>query len=171
MRVKKKVVANVTSELYNDQLARFAAANAKQASITARMDEAITKIREKYADELEELAKIQEEAFEYVKTYAEENQESLFTKKKSLETVHGVIGFRTGTPALKTEKGFTWASVLLLVKNTLPQYVRTKEEVNKEALLADRDELGVKMKQVGVRVEQEETFFIDLKKEEAVPAI
>lgn len=171
MRVKKKVIAKVTAEQYNEQLSRFAAANAKQASITARMDEAITKIREKYADDLKELAEIQEDAFEYVKTYAEENHDSLFSKKKSLETVHGTIGFRTGTPALKTEKGFTWASVLLLVKNTLPQYVRTKEEVNKEALLADRDQLGGQLKNVGVRVDQEETFFIDLKKEEAIPAV
>lgn len=52
---------------------------------------------------------------------------------------HGVIGFRTGTPKLKTLKGFTWASALQLVKEFLPGYVRQTEEIAKDKLLADRD--------------------------------
>lgn len=56
-----------------------------------------------------------------------------------METAHGVLGFRTGTPKLKTRKGFTWAAVLELLKEFNPAYVRTSEEVAKDKLLADRE--------------------------------
>jgi phage host-nuclease inhibitor protein Gam len=88
-------------------------------------------------------------------------------KKKSLESVHGVIGFRTGTPKLKTLKGFTWGAVTNLLKEFLPKYVRTTEDPAKDKLLADKDDREVSdlFGKVGIAVVQDETFFIDLKKE------
>lgn len=81
---------------------------------------------------------------------------------------HGTIGFRTGTPKLKTLKGFTWASAVNLVKEFLPSFIRTSEEVAKDKLLADRDEEGMteKMAKCGIQVVQDETFYVDPKKEE-----
>lgn len=100
--------------------------------------------------------------------FATENQAELFTKKKSLDMTHGTIGFRTGTPKLKTLKGFTWASAVNLVKEFLPSFIRTSEEVAKDKLLADRDEEGMteKMAKCGIQVVQDETFYVDPKKEE-----
>lgn len=171
-RVKTKIVSNVSADQFTEALSAFAVANAKEQSINAKMDEAMTKIREKYADELADLKELQDSNNEIVRVYCLENQEVLFAKKKSYETVHGTVGFRTGTPALKTAKGFTWASVLTLAKKVLPNYVRTKDEVNKEALLADREKPEIKMafEEIGVVVEQGETFFIELKKEESAVA-
>ena len=96
-----------------------------------------------------------------------ENREELFTKRKSLETTHGTIGFRTSTPKLKTLKGFTWASVLNLLKEFLPDYVRTAEEPAKDKLLADREdeEVSALFPKVGIAVVQDETFFVEPKKE------
>ena len=73
---------------------------------------------------------------------------------------HGVIGFRTGTPKLKTLKGFTWASALQLVKEFLPGYVRQTEEIAKDKLLADRDteDMLPQMAKCGIQVAQDETF-------------
>ena len=78
------------------------------------------------------------------------------------------MGFRTGTPALKTLKGFTWESVKNLLKEFLPGYVRTKEEADKEKLLADREkeEVAALFPKVGVKVTQDEAFFVELKKED-----
>jgi phage host-nuclease inhibitor protein Gam len=168
-RVTKKVVANISREAFEDALSAYAVADAKEKTILAKMDEQITKIREKYADELTDLQEQKTETYEVAYTYCNENSE-LFAKKKSMETAHGTVGFRTGTPKLKTLKGFTWASVLTLLKKTLPAYVRVKEEPNKELLLADREkpEIKVALAGVGIAVDQDETFFIDLKKEEAV---
>ena len=95
---------------------------------------------------------------------------------------HGTIGFRTGTPKLKTMKGFTWASALTLVKKYIPGYVRTNEEIAKDKLLADREleevdfiendimqkkvPMAKAMAECGILVTQEESFYVEPKKEE-----
>ena len=85
-----------------------------------------------------------------------------------MESVHGVIGFRTGTPKLKTLKGFTWGAVTNLLKEFLPAYVRVTEEPAKDKLLADRDneEVSGMFTRVGIAVAQDETFYVEPKKEE-----
>ena len=47
--------------------------------------------------------------------------------------------FRSGTPKLKTRKGFTWQAVTELLKLHLPAYVRKVEEPAKDLLLTARD--------------------------------
>lgn len=106
-RVKKTVITGVTREAAEQAFADYAAADAKVQGITARMDQEMTRIREKYADQLAELGDTKERNFEIIQTYATENKDALFGKKKSMESAHGVFGFRTGTPKLKNLKGFT----------------------------------------------------------------
>ena len=167
-RMKKTVHTGITRDEAEKAFAEFAAADAKLQSITAKMDLEITKIREKYADQLAELNDVKDKNFDIVQTYATENREELFQKRKSVEGVHGVFGFRTGTPKLKTLKGFTWGAVLTLCKEYLPEYVRATYEVAKDRLLADRDkeEVNVHFEKVGIKVDQDETFYIEPKKED-----
>ena len=127
-RTKKVILSGVTSEQMESAFSIYATADAKLAKINAMMDEQITRIREKYSDEIATLSDLRDKNFEVVQIYAQENRDVIFSKKKSLEAAHGTYGFRTGTPKLKTLKGFTWASAEKLV--------------------------------------QDETFFIELKKEE-----
>ena len=145
-------------------------AKTQAAKITADIELQCAKIREKYADKLTELEGQKAVAFDTLQAYASENKTDLFVKKKSLEMVHGTIGFRTGTPKLKTLKGFTWASALQLVREFLPSYIRTTEEITKDKLLADRDVEGMcdSMSRCGIQVVQDETFFVEPKREEAV---
>ena len=111
-REKKTIISGVTREAADEAFANYAKADAQSAKILADIELQCAKIREKQADKLAELDGIKETAFETLQVYAMENKAELFTKKKSLDMVHGVIGFRTGTPKLKTLKGFTWASAL-----------------------------------------------------------
>ena len=168
-RMKKTVHTGITRDEAEKAFAEFAAADAKVCSITAKMDLEMTKIREKYADQLAELNEVKEMNFDIVQTYATENKEELFQKRKSVESAHGVFGFRTGTPKLKTLKGFTWGAVLNLCKEYLPDYVRATYEVAKDKLLADRDNEDVNQhfEKVGVMVAQDETFYMEPKKEDA----
>ena len=149
-------------------LAQYAEVDAKIEQINATMDEAFTKVREQYAAELSDLSEKRNQAYQQMQMYAEANREELFIKKKSVDMSQGTIGYRTGTPKLKTAKGHTWAVVLKLLKNLAPQYVRSKEEPAKDVLLADRDKKGNKelYADAGLQVVQDETFYIDLKKEE-----
>lgn len=166
-REKKPVLEPKTSEQAEAVMAEYATADAKVAEINAQMDQRITKIREEYADQLQELNDVREEKFLALQLFAETNK-NLFEKKKSMDMSHGTIGFRTGTPKLKLLKGYTWAVVINILKEKLPDYVRTIEEPAKDKLLADRDipEVKNQFPKVGIQVGQDETFYVDLKKEE-----
>jgi phage host-nuclease inhibitor protein Gam len=166
-REKKVVHTGVTSEEMEAKFAEYAIADAKLQKINATMDVQITAIRERYADDVSKLNDAKTAAFDVLQAFAMENKDELFAKKKSMESTHGTIGFRTGTPKLKTLKGFTWGAVLNMLKEFLPDYVRTIEEPAKDKLLADRDvpEVTSQFGKVGIAVAQDETFFVELKKE------
>lgn len=167
-REKKTVYTGVSQEEMEQAFAEYAKADARQQKIQADMDVQMTKIREKWQDELSKLQESKDKAFDVMQAFATENRTELFSKRKSMDTVHGTIGFRLGTPKLKNLKGFTWASVTNLLKEFLPAYVRVKEEPDKDKLLADREseEVFSLFEKVGVAVVQEETFFVEPKKEE-----
>lgn len=168
-RQKKAIITGVSREQADEAFAEYAKADSSIQKIQADIELQCAKIREKKQAELAVLTVQRDTAFDTLHAYATENQAELFVKKKSLEMVHGVIGFRTGTPKLKTLKGFTWASALQLVKEFLPGYLRQAEEIAKDKLLADRseDDMSQKMAKCGIMVVQDEVFFVEPKKEDA----
>lgn len=185
-RKKKVIITGVSREAADEAFGTYAKADAEISKINASMELQFAKIREKWAERLTRLAGEREEAFGVLQAYAVENQPELFAKKKSLEMTHGVIGFRTGTPKLKTLKGFTWASATQLAKKFLEgTYMRELWEIAKDRLLADRDlentwiydtptgdprEVTMReaMAVCGLQVVQDETFYVEPKKEEEV---
>ncbi len=184
-RQKKTIISGVSREAADEAFATYAKSDAQIQKINAEIELQCAKIREKYADKLTVLGAERDNAFDVLQSFATENQAELFVKKKSLDMAHGTIGFRTGTPKLKTLKGFTWASALTLVKKFLPMtYIRQSEDIAKDKILADReleevevydtptgDPRTVKMPEAmavcGIQVVQEETFYVEPKKEEA----
>lgn len=168
-RQKKVVLTDVNRVQAEDAFASYAAADARTQQLTAKMDVEITRIREKYQAELAELSNTKSETFAVMESFAMENRAELFTKKKSLEMAHGVLGFRTGNPQIKTIKGFTLAAVTKMLTEFLPDYVRTKSEPDKDKLLAAREQPNVadKFEKCGIYVDKDETFYVEPKKEEA----
>lgn len=184
-RQKKTIISGVSREAADEAFATYAKSDAQIQKIQAEIELQCAKVREKYADKLSSLGDEREKAFDVLQSFATEHQSELFMKKKSLEMAHGTIGFRTGTPKLKTLKGFTWASALQLAKKFLPMtYIRQTEEIAKDKLLADRDlkEVAVydtqtgdprevtmreAMAACGIQVVQDETFYVEPKKEDA----
>jgi phage host-nuclease inhibitor protein Gam len=166
-REKKTVHSGVSSEQMETAFGEYASADARLQKINANIDIQMTAIREKYADEIGRLTERKDAAFDVMQAFAMENRDELFAKKKSMESVHGTLGFRTGTPKLKTLKGFTWGAVTNLLKEFLPAYVRTSEEPAKDKLLADREDEEVRefFPKIGICVTQDETFFVEPKKE------
>lgn len=166
-RVKKTVITGVSSEQVETALSEFVQADSTIQKITAEMELEITAIRDKQTVELAKLQQQKDGAVEILQAFATENKEMLFSKTKSYKSAHGVFGFRTGTPKIKQLKGFTKESVLALVKALMPDYVRTVEEVAKDRLLADRTGEGMeeRLKKCGMEVAQDETFYVEPKKE------
>lgn len=97
-----------------------------------------------------------------------DSRPELFAKRKSIEFDTATVGYRTATPSLKTLRGWTWKKVLdaFLAHGFFKAFVRQINEVDKEAVLARRDQLhSHDLALVGVRVEQTETFYVDPKLE------
>lgn len=166
---RKKVVPTEipTHETANRAFAEYARLEASIRKAQAEMDIKITKIRDSYVDRLSALQAKRDEHFEVLQAFGTGNPD-LFVKRKSMEFAFGIIGFRTGTPKLKTLKGFTWTAVLSIVKDKLPEYVRTKEEVDKEGIISNRDTEHVRewLRPCGMEVSQDETFYVEPKLEE-----
>lgn len=148
-------------------LHEYAKTDAAIRKMEAEMDQKIADVRKKYEQSLTEMKESQEDRMKQVHMWAENNRDD-FDDKKSLDLVHAVIGFRTGNPAVKAQKGFTLVSCLnLLKKNNHTQFIRTKEELDKEAILAkrtDAETLAI-IGEAGLEISQTETFFIDTKSE------
>ena len=149
-------------------MAEVARADASVRQLTAKMDAEMTKVREKYAQALELERSRRQGAEELLESWAELHKEA-FGARRSMKLTHGVMGWRLGTPALKLRSRIKSDMAFEKVKRFYPEYIRTKEEVNKEAILAayagkqmDDDTLAA----CGYQVRQEERFYVEPKTEE-----
>jgi phage host-nuclease inhibitor protein Gam len=171
-KVSKKVIQNVSLERAQDASESFAQTFNKLSKVQVKMNEEINRVRSKYQDEITELQEALEEPQEILEVFAKEQQTN-WGKKKSMELLHTVIGFRTGTPKVCKSKKVTWEGVLDLVKKnkTLAKlFLRQTEELNKEAILSTKDEsiLGQLKEEAFVFIDQEEKFYVDAKEEVVV---
>jgi phage host-nuclease inhibitor protein Gam len=170
-REKKKVIANVTREQAEDAMAIFADAANSLGTIEAEMNGKINSIRDKYQDKITGFKEQKDAQVEVLEVFATETHDQ-WGKKKSMELLHGVIGFRTGTPKVKFEKGFNSKSVTAILQEKYPDYVRTVTEMDKEKLISERDADGFEMlcKKAHIEVVQDETFYVESKTEALQPA-
>lgn len=131
-------------------------------------EEAKKSIDDEHGPAIEKLNRELEEKTELCRCWAEANP-SEFGERKSLDITHGLLGWRTGQPTLKTLSGWTWDRVLdnLQKDPVLKFYIREKPEVNRQQILADRETLGPDgLRNLGVKVVQEESFFVEPRLEE-----
>jgi phage host-nuclease inhibitor protein Gam len=137
----------------------------KHNGLTADLDTEIAAVRSRYEATLGNLSARIDSLTDQVRDWALANPEE-FGKKKSLEFSQGIIGFRTGMPKLKTLSGFTFARVLHMLSSVKwgAAFTRIKEEVDKEGLISaftSKNISSAELREIGVRVDQEETFFVD----------
>jgi phage host-nuclease inhibitor protein Gam len=134
--------------------------------LCVEMDERIIAIRAEYEARLNDLGLDIASEMTMAREWAEANPAE-FGDLKSIEFTHGTAGWRTGMPKLKTLAKWTWDRVLeKLAALRMQDYIRTKQEVDKEKLLADREALAEKLPLLGVQVVQDEAFFVQPKREE-----
>lgn len=167
----KKIVTVAPSEAEAHEAMRlFAEKSSQLKALEAKMELDIQKARDKYKLKIETLRLEKDDSFDKLKAFAEEHRNDLFTKRKSLDWTHGILGFRTSTPKVDKPSRITWANILEIIKKeNLTRFLRTKEEINKEAIVECREdeEVMAKLKDVaGLEVVQTETFFVEPKEEE-----
>lgn len=164
-RIKLTVAAPRTREEMETLVGDIAALKIKERQLTAEMDLKIKTVKDHYQGQLSGLNESLGQKMPRALAWAEAHPED-FGKLRSIEMLHGTLGWRTNTPSLKTLSGWTWDRVLEKVKSTgiMPGYLRIKEELNKQAILGDREIVGDDgLRAIGLKVVQDEEFFVEPK--------
>lgn len=170
---RKRRVSGVlkSREEVETSLGEYARLTIERDALTVDMEERIRLVRAQFEERLAEANADAETEFELIADWAARNPGE-FEKRKSLELTHGTIGFRTGMPKLKTLRGWTWDRVLeALAVKRMTRYLREVVSVKKDLLLDERERIGEEgLKEIGLKAVQDETFFVEAKREEAAAA-
>lgn len=144
-------------------LAEIAAIDRKIGGIESSMQEDIDKIKASASQQANPLNARRKELADALAIYAKLNRQELFAKAKSLDMGFGIIGFRAST-RISQIRGITVEMTLeKLHQYHLVDGIRVKEEVNKDVAMGWPDE---RLELVGLKRQQQDTFFIEIKKDE-----
>lgn len=162
-RIKLKGPAIKTREEMETLVGQIAAQQNFISQTTTLMDQRIIEVRAEYEQQIAGAQEDLKPLMEAARSWCEANGDA-FAGKKSIEMVQGIVGFRTGTPKLKTLAGWTWDRVLEKLRTTCREFIRTKEEVDKEAIIGARENLlDGDLRNMGVKIVQDESFFVEPK--------
>lgn len=150
-----------TEAEFNQALAAHLKAHNAHAKLAAQMSEAVDKAKARFLEKLTTLEQEKTDTLSVAQRYCEAHEAELFPEKRSADTPYGTVGFRATPPSLALCDGKTWDEVLAGLKKRLPDYVITREEVDKRALLKDRAEKPVasRLEGLGLAVQQSENFY------------
>lgn len=136
---------------------------AQQQGFVASCNTELTLVKAKYAEMNLPVSEALKGKFALAQAWAKSNPEA-FGEARSLSMTHGRVGFSTNPPSVQLlNREWSWDKVLeaLLADDTLLHYVRIGHEVNKDAILSEREALGADgLKAFGVKIAQDEDFYI-----------
>jgi phage host-nuclease inhibitor protein Gam len=143
---------------------RIATLQVKLRILEGKRDKAIQAIRDDHGPVIDEVSDELKSLVVMAEKYAETHRgEILPAGRKSAESALALFGWRIGNPRLVLlNRKWSWESVLQSCKSAFEgRFVRTKEEVDKDALKAQLDDK--QLAQIGCRIEQTEAFYIEAK--------
>jgi phage host-nuclease inhibitor protein Gam len=155
---------------------RIAYAQTELRALEAERDHAVLVAQATHALAIEDLYKEIEAKAALCEKFAEEHRAELLPgTAKSNETPLSRYGFRLGNPTLKTLSKWTWEKVIAaLDRFQMNDCIRVKREVDKDAILCkggdgaidgyeNAKKRAVALNEVGLRIVQAETFYIEPK--------
>lgn len=148
----------------DEALRQLAEIDREQRQIESGAQAQIDHVKAVAKAQMEPLAEARKRLEEALAVFGTQKKAELFPeKKRSQELTFGTIGFRRAT-ALRLMAKRTWGSVLeRLEALNFTSAIRIKREVDKPAMADWTDE---QLETVGVRREQSDEFYIELKQEE-----
>jgi phage host-nuclease inhibitor protein Gam len=173
---KNRPLPILSREALDAAVAEVATLKIEYAAAKADMELEVARVQERYQERLLALSKQIELSEARVFVYCQQNRALLFPEKKSIDFLLATVGFRTEPPGVeKCSRKDTWSAIArrLEALEWGRLYVNTPEpEVDKKALLADREKLNEnQLTEAGIRIEQDELFYITPKSEVATRTI
>lgn len=173
-RKSKTISTSITSrEDLERRVGEYAESTAKIAEIEAQMNLEIAKVREKFEGKISDIKASADTIFDDLNAYASLHPETFPAGRKSVDLIHGTLGFRTGQPSLSIPRGKTAEDLCnaMLALPAVACFVRRTNVVDKSAVIgaltSDKpsDSKAV-LSSIGFRVTQAERFYVDPKYEE-----
>jgi len=171
-RISKPVAQLATRADAEMAVNELATAENNRRKLAAQMDAEILAIQERYQPSIALCKAAIAARTDALENWASANPQEFPKNKKSIAFLVGTIGFRTGTPKVSLlSRAWNWEKVLAAIQARAFQFVRTSEEVDKDAILSfvascqtpeDRSatEQNV-LTPIGVKVSQGETFYVE----------
>lgn len=170
-RIKLQLPLIETREEAESILGEIALTTINKQKLTAAMDSDLATVRQRYESSIAACDQDLKLKTEQLCAWAQSHRSEFPKDRKSIDFVHGSLGFRKGTPEVMVlSRAWTWAKVLAMI--TLlrwRKFIRIKREVNKEAILQraaaakSPEKFATLLARIGVKVVQEESFFVDPK--------
>jgi phage host-nuclease inhibitor protein Gam len=133
-------------------------------TLVADRDAAVLAAQEQHQPEIDQLSAAIDQDMSMLESWAAAHPDE-FGAKRSITLSGHRVGWRTGQPRAKGKRGWTWAKILAVLRESSEElrsrYLRTREEVSKEALIAARETHPLDLEYLHVQIEQSETFFLE----------
>lgn len=167
----KMDAATMSREEIGNHVGEFTRAKIHADKLTAQMNIELDRVRAKHAEQIEAAQKTAALHAQVIEAWAEGNKD-LFDNTRTMEFARGFVGFRLGNFKIVTPKGITQQDAAEMLAK-LPwgsRFIRQTIELDKQALIAARDELtAAQTAKAGIAIVQEEKFFLEAKQDEPQP--
>lgn len=156
----------------SDALRELCDISARNSAREAEMNQAITEIREQANNDMADDKAMDARLRKDVEEYCTYHRATMFTNRKSVEFAHGTVDFRQHPPAVTVSKklkmtiGGVMENIRQMFGKKSDDYIRTKPELNKDALITLEEST---LEQLGLEIQRKETFGISLKLDELAP--
>jgi phage host-nuclease inhibitor protein Gam len=164
LKVTLPAISLTTRDAAEAAMNEIALATNNKRKLAAQRDKQVLEINAHFERDFAEADAYIAVRTDALRQWADAHPEAFAKGRKSIDFLSGILGYRTGTPKLALlNRAWNWDKVTDAVCGWLPNFIRNKPEVDKEALLAQRDEPIIKetLPRVGLKVVQEESFYIE----------
>lgn len=162
-----KEVAKVvySRQQFERALQAYVSNDNKASALAAERDKVLEPINKKYDPQFAKLQEANEEHFAVIKQYCEDNRGDLFTEAKSMELLGAKLGYREGKDKVMVLEGFVEKEILAKMQKSkvMAPYIRTTPAIDKAKLIKEKPKGLAKF---GLKVDKEESFFVDAIKTE-----
>lgn len=135
-----------------------------KATLTNEMNELIAPITSRYASQIDEQAQQEQRLLEGIAAWCEANKSDLTKDGKTVNLVTGEVSWRLNPPSVAFKRGVKVEQLVAHIKQLKlgKLFLRTKEEVDKEAILRADDKTKAKLTAAGTIkiVTDAETFSV-----------
>ncbi len=166
-RVKTQLGINCRAQ-FEQEIDVIASLQTQLETLEAEQNQAILNVRDNYGPKIEGIKKQVKASLTSCSEFALRERDGLFAKDaKTAETALAKYGFRTSTPQVKTVSKWSLDRALeAILKAGKRLFVRTKDEIDKEAILKahrDGDVTAAELRAFGLVVAQDESFWVEPK--------